>query len=86
MIKQRIARDNNEGKSAGYRIILYYHKKDTVFVIYGFAKNNYSNITEVDKREFKKQSKIMMELTHEQILLLVNSGLYEKVICYEKKL
>lgn len=85
VIKQRIARNNNEGKSSGYRIIVYY-KRDFVFVVYGFAKNKDSNITEEEKREFKKQSKIMMTLNDSQILLLLKNGFYERVMCYEKTL
>ena len=43
-IKQRIGR-LNEGKSGGYRTIIIYRRGDKAFFVYGFAKNQFDNIS-----------------------------------------
>ncbi len=44
LIKQRIARKGG-GKSGGFRTIIIFRANDRAFFVYGFAKNQQSNIS-----------------------------------------
>ncbi len=78
VIKQRIAR-KNEGKSGGYRAIIYYRKNDKIFFIYGFAKKDLENIDEEQKNTFKKQGKLMLALNDTQLMKLRLNGTFEEI-------
>ena len=64
--KERIARDG-EGKSGGYRVILYFKSEFRTFFVYGFAKSKQGNIEEDELRAFKIDAKDQFALTDEQI-------------------
>ena len=66
MYKMRLARPG-EGKSGGYRVILFFKSEDRTFFVYGFAKAKRGNINEVELRNFKKRAKIALSLTNEEI-------------------
>lgn len=83
VIKQRIARQN-QGKSGGYRSIVYYKQDDRAFFVYGFSKKNRDSITCEEEKEFKRQAKIMFNLNDEQILRLLENGTYQEVTCNGK--
>jgi len=83
VIKQRIARPN-EGKSGGYRSIIYYRQGDRAFFVYGFSKKDRENIDEDEKKEFKKQAKLTLSLDDENVLKLLKNGTYQEVPCNEK--
>ncbi len=57
VIKQRIAREN-EGKSGGYRTIVYYRKAQKAFFVYGYAKKDKSNINQEEKKHLKRLQKL----------------------------
>jgi hypothetical protein len=78
VIKQRIARFN-EGKSGGYRSIIFYRKGDKAFFVYGFAKNEKETLEDSEEREFKKLAKIILALSEEDIEKLVQTGAYKEV-------
>ena len=80
VIKQRIARPN-EGKSGGYRSIIYYRQGDKAFFVYGFSKKDRDNISDDEEREFKRQAKMTLTLSDEQILRLLENGTYQEVTC-----
>jgi hypothetical protein len=64
--KVRIAR-HAEGKSGGYRVIVFFRSEERTFFEYGFAKSDRDNIDEGDLRVFKKRAKNAFLLTDEQI-------------------
>ena len=64
--KVRTARAN-EGKSSGYRVIVYFRSEERTFYIYGFAKSDRGNINQGELRAFKKRAKIALSLTDGQI-------------------
>ena len=83
VIKQRIAR-TNQGKSGGYRAIIYYRQADKAFFVYGFSKNARDNIEEDEERELKRQAKITFTLSNEQLLKLLENGTYQEVKSHDK--
>lgn len=78
VIKQRIARPN-EGKSGGYRSIVFFRKGERVFFAYGFAKNTQDNIDESDERDFKELAKTLLAISDVALEKLVSDGLYEEI-------
>ena len=64
--KVRIARPG-EGKSGGYRVIVYFRSEERTFFIYGFAKSDRNNVDSGELRAFKVGAKINFSLTDEQI-------------------
>ena len=64
--KVRISR-SGEGKSGGYRVIVFFRSEERTFFEYGFAKSDRDNIDEGDLRVFKKRAKNAFLLTDEQI-------------------
>ncbi len=83
VIKQRIAR-TNQGKSGGYRAIIYYRQAYKAFFVYGFSKNTRDNIEDDEERELKRQAKIVFALSNEQLLKLLENGTYQEVKSHEK--
>ena len=83
VIKQRIAR-TNQGKSGGYRAIIYYRQADKAFFVYGFSKNTRDNIEDDEERELKRQAKITFALSNEQLLKLLENGTYQEVKSHDK--
>jgi len=73
VIKQRIARPG-QGKSGGYRMIIFFKKGEKAFFVYGFSKSERENI---DKREtdmFKKAAKELLTLSDKHIQELIENG------------
>ncbi|GBU28615.1 hypothetical protein R84B8_02175 [Treponema sp. R8-4-B8] len=66
VFKMRIARPS-EGKSGGYRVIVFFRSEERAFFVYGFAKSDRDNIDQGELQEFKKKAKIDFSLTDEQI-------------------
>lgn len=66
VIKQRIAREG-EGKSGGYRTIIYYRKDDKAFFVHGYAKNDKANITKFEESVFKSSAKITLNLSDTEL-------------------
>jgi len=83
VIKQRIAR-TNQGKSGGYRAIIYYRQADKAFFVYGFSKNARDNIEDDEEWELKRQAKIAFALSNEQLLKLLENGTYQEVKSHDK--
>jgi hypothetical protein len=78
VIKQRIARPK-EGKSGGYRSIILYRKEDKAFFVYGFAKSVMENIDKADVKGFKQLAKVMLDLTDEELKILMKNKEIEEV-------
>jgi hypothetical protein len=71
--KVRVAR-SGEGKSGGYRVIVYFKSEERTFFIYGFAKSDRGNIDQGELRAFKKRAKIALSLTDDQIRNQLRNG------------
>ena len=62
LIKLRVAR-RGAGKSGGYRTIVAYRDKDRAFFLYGFGKNERSNIQTDEAQGFDEYGMILLGLT-----------------------
>ena len=75
--KVRLSR-SGEGKSGGYRVIVFFKIKERTFFHYGFAKANRGNISEKELKVLKKQAKKHFAQSDEQIhRQLINGTLWE---------
>ena len=66
LYKKRIAL-GSKGKSGGIRTIIAFKKEDKAIFIYGFSKNQKTNITSGELLALKKLSKLYFGYTEEQI-------------------
>jgi hypothetical protein len=64
--KMRLARPD-EGKSGGYRVIVFFKSEERTFFVYGFAKSKRGNINKKELRGFKKDAKVDLSITDEEI-------------------
>ena len=83
VIKQRIARPN-EGKSGGYRAIIFFRHKTRSFFVYGFSKKDRENIDESEVKEFKELANVILQLNNEDIARLLENGTFMEVICHDE--
>jgi len=77
--KVRAARAG-EGKSGGYRVIVYFRNKFRTFFVYGFTKSDRNNIDEKELRAFKIDAKDQFALTDEQIAARLKNGTLIEVL------
>jgi len=77
--KKRLAR-KGQGKRGGYRTIILFKKGDKAFFAYGFPKNEKANITDQEKEDFKELAKILLKLSDEQLLELINDEQYYEIV------
>ena len=54
--KIRIAR-HREGKSGGYRVIVFFKSEEKTFYVYGFAKSDRENIDRKERSDYKELAK-----------------------------
>jgi hypothetical protein len=73
VVKQRIARPG-EGRSKGYRTIIFFRRGAKAFFVYGFAKSRRSNISDDEQEQFKKAAKFVLALTEKQLGELLKRG------------
>jgi hypothetical protein len=71
--KVRLARPG-EGKSGGYRVIVFFKSGFRTFFVYGFEKSDRANIGQGEERNFKKDAKDHFALTDEQIEAWLGRG------------
>jgi hypothetical protein len=78
VIKQRIARPG-QGKSKGYRTIIFFRRGARAFFVYGFAKSQRANIADDEKEQFKEAAKHVLALTERQLAELLKRGDFVEV-------
>jgi len=64
--KMRIARPG-EGKSGGYRAIVFFRSEERTFFVYGFSKSDMGNIDQGELRGFRQRAKDAFSMTDEHI-------------------
>jgi hypothetical protein len=77
--KMRVSRPG-EGKSGGYRVIVFFRSEDKTFFVYGFAKAQRGNIGQKELRIFKDDAKDDFSLTDDQIRDRIRRGTLIEVI------
>src|SRR5215472_18566955 len=78
VIKQRIARPG-QGKSGGYRTIIFFRRGERAVFAYGFAKNDRANIDADEEKHFKEAARHVLQLTEKQIEALIKNGDFVEV-------
>jgi hypothetical protein len=76
--KVRVAR-SGEGKSGGYRVIVFFKSEERTFYVYGFAKSDRSNIDQKETREYKALAKKYLNLSDEMIERAIQSGKFVEI-------
>jgi hypothetical protein len=71
--KVRLAR-TGEGKSGGYRMIVFFRSGKRIFYVYGFAKATRANISQKELRNHKEAAKLLLTVADEQLDKLVKDG------------
>lgn len=66
LIKQRVAREG-EGKSGGYRTLVFFRREERAIFAFGFAKSDKANLSAVELKVYKQAAKIVLALTQAQI-------------------
>lgn len=70
--KQRLSR-KGEGKSGGYRTLLFFRSGERVFFRYAFAKSDRANINQRELVVLKDAAKIYMEMTSEDLAVAIKA-------------
>jgi hypothetical protein len=73
LIKQRVAR-RHEGRSGGFRAVVFYRQRDLALFPHLFAKNERANLTAAEVAAYRDFAKHLATLTAEQIKRLVEQG------------
>jgi hypothetical protein len=73
VFKVRLARPC-EGKSGGYRVIVYFKNEFRTFFVYGFPKSDRGNINRRELKTFKIDAKDQFILSEEQIDARLRKG------------
>jgi hypothetical protein len=71
--KVRVARPG-EGKSGGYRVIVFFRIKERTFFRYGFAKSAMGNISKKELKTMKRQAKKFFAQSDEHINMQLTNG------------
>ena len=85
VIKQRIARPG-QGKSGGYRTIIFFRRGERAVFVYGFAKSDEANIDADEEKEFKEAARHVLRLTEKQIEELIKEGDFVEVRGHEQEI
>jgi hypothetical protein len=78
VIKQRIARPG-QGKSKGYRTIIFFRRGTKAFFVYGFSKSQRANINHDEAQQFKEAAKIVLSLTESVLAVRLKRGDFVEV-------
>jgi hypothetical protein len=79
VFKKRIAR-TGAGKAGGYRVILFFRKKERLFFAYVFAKSNRANISDKELRAYKRDAGFYLDdYTDMELGALIQRGRIEEI-------
>ena len=73
VFKVRLARPG-EGKSGGYRVIVFFKSEERTIFAYGFPKSDRANISRKELRAFKNIAKDQLALTDDEIKAWIKRG------------
>jgi len=76
--KVRVAREG-EGKSGGYRVIVFFRSEERTFYVYGFAKSDRSSIDQKETREYKALAKQYFDLSDEMVERAIQTGKFIEI-------
>lgn len=73
VVKQRVARAG-EGKSGGFRTILFFRQGERTVFVFGFAKKDKSNLTAHELATYRKAARIVLGLDDDAIAGEIAAG------------
>ena len=73
LIKQRVARPG-EGRSGGYRTLVFFRSGDRAVFVFGFAKSSKANLDTDELATFRKAAKIVLGLSQAALDAEVTAG------------
>ena len=76
--KMRLARPG-EGKSGGYRVIVFFRSEERTFYDYCFAKSNRGNISEKELKNLKESAKEYLSMTPSQLREKIEQGKFVEI-------
>ena len=79
LFKQRIAR-RGEGKSGGYRVILFFRMRHRVVFVHGFAKNDTANISPDLRSWYRSLANETLDSSDAIADALVEKGYWKEVL------
>jgi hypothetical protein len=83
LVKKRIARPG-KGKSGGFRTLIATNKGNRWIFVYGFPKNERSNIDKDEEQTLKELAEELLSLTPEEIEIVKDKSKLFEVICHEE--
>lgn len=81
VIKQRLAR-KGRGKSGGFRSIILFRRGARSFFVYGFAKNEQSNINQEELKAFRKLAREMLALNDAALQKAIKNATIREIVCH----
>jgi hypothetical protein len=79
VIKQRLAREG-QGRSGGFRTIVLFRRADKAFFVYGFAKNDRSNIKRDELKAFRKLADTLLSLDDAALAAAMKNGTLTEIM------
>jgi len=76
--KLRVARPG-EGKSGGYRVIVFFKSEERTFYMHGFAKSDKANISSKELARLKKQAASMLSMSDAQLTTVLRDGIIAEI-------
>jgi len=76
--KVRIARPG-EGKSGGYRVIVFFRSGERTFFHYAYPKSSRDNINQKEMRSFKRMARINLAMSNSELADAVNAGEFVEI-------
>lgn len=83
LYKKRVARPGS-GKSRGYRTLLSARIGSRYVFLHGFQKSDKANITQEEKKALQFAGKVFLELSAEDLLKALHTGVLLGVCCDEQ--
>jgi len=84
LLKKRISRPG-QGKRGGFRTLVATNKGTRWFFVYGFPKNERSNISKVEEEALKKLASHLLPLTAQELIKAQRANELMEVICDEEE-
>jgi hypothetical protein len=78
LIKQRVARPG-EGRSGGYRTIVFYRSGDVAIFLHMFEKGRQSTLSAHEKRTYREFAKKLASITDDELEALVNKQGWKEI-------
>lgn len=82
VIKQRVARPG-EGRSGGFRTIIFFRVGERAFFVLGFAKNELANIGDDDLKILKRTAQATLAFTDMEVETLLKTENLIEINCDE---